>query len=252
MKSVQILGVPVHAYTYETWLSQIDAWIKESNTLHHICTVNPEFMVVAQHNPDFFNVLKNADACVADGTGILVAAKWLGEQLPSRITGSDGIYKIAERAAQDGWKLFFLGAAEGIAQQAADILKEKHPELQIVGTYAGSPDNSEATIIIDMVNQSQADMLLVAYGAPKQDLWIAKHREKLQVKVAMGVGGSFDFAAGIVPRAPRWMRKLGIEWLFRLIRQPWRWKRMLRLPIFLWYVWRYKSEPHPKLRKLQN
>lgn len=241
MNMVQILGVPVHAYTYDTWLTQIGEWVRASDHLHHICTLNPEFLVIAKDNPDFYHVLCQTDANVADGIGITMAAKWLGQALPARITGSDGVPKIAAQAAQTGWRLFFLGAAPGVAAQAAERLRAAHPELQVAGTYAGSPADDEADGIIEMVNASGADILFVAYGAPRQDLWIAQHRERLQVKVAMGVGGAFDYIAGIVPMAPTWMRRIGFEWLYRLVRQPSRWRRMLRLPVFVWLVLRYRK-----------
>lgn len=252
VKTVPILGVPIHPHTYDSWLDHIATWIQAADRLYHVCTVNPEFVIIAQSDPAFYRVLCQADACLADGTGLFLASRWLKHPLPSRVTGSDGVPKLAERAAQAGWRLFLLGAAPGVADQAAAKLQVVHPALQIVGTYAGSPADTEAEAILAMVNASGADVLLVAYGAPKQDRWIAQHRDQLQVKVAMGVGGSLDFIAGVIPRAPRWMRRLGIEWLFRLLRQPSRWRRMLRLPVFVVAVLRYGEQPTPKLSKHLN
>lgn len=238
------------AYTYDTWLDQIGAWLAESApTLRHICTVNPEFVMIAQRDPSFFALLNRVPMCLADGVGLIWAAKWLGQPLPARVTGADGVPKLAARAAEQGWRLFLLGAAEGVAQQAADILTATYPTLQIVGVYAGSPHPADAPAIIATVNASQADILLVAYGAPQQDLWIDRYQAQLQVKVAMGVGGTFDYIAGIVPRAPAIMRRLGLEWLYRLYKQPWRWRRMLRLPQFMWAVIRYRHAPTPSARK---
>lgn len=241
-----VLGIPVDPYTFPTWLDQIQAWIERGDRLYHICTVNPEFVMIAQHDPEFFRILNQADACVADGVGILLASQWIRSPLPARVTGSDGIYKIAERGAQTGWKLFLLGGVEGIAQQAATILQSPYEGLQIVGVSAANPDDADS--IIPQINASGADILLVAYGAPKQDKWIHQYRDQLQVKVAMGVGGAFDFVAGIIPRAPEWMKKLGIEWLFRLYKQPWRWRRMLRLPLFVINVLIYRKRPTPRAR----
>lgn len=244
-----ILGVPVDGYTYTTWLAEIELWLSADSTeLQQICTVNPEFLVMAQTQPEFLALLNRAAMCVPDGIGLVWAARHLGQPLPGRVTGSDGLPKLAEMATQHGWRLFFLGAAEGVAEIAAERLRSDYPNVNIVGTYAGSPNDADAPAIIEMVNASQADILLVAYGAPRQDLWIDQHRAGLQVKVAMGVGGSFDFIAGVVPRAPQWMRKTGVEWLFRLYKQPWRWRRMLRLPLFMWYVVRYRHNPTPKAR----
>ncbi len=235
-KRQTILGLPVDGITYDQWMEQLDSWVKNATFTHHVCTVNPEFMMIAQKDTIFAGVLKRASICVPDGVGLLWASKRLGEPLPQRVTGSDGVPRIAQEASERGWKLFFLGAADGVAQKAADVLREKHPNLHIVGVYAGSPSPDEEEAIVQMVNDSGADILLVAYGAPKQDLWIARNLPRLTCKMAMGIGGSFDFIAGIVPRAPIWMQKNGLEWLYRLYLQPSRIGRMTRLPRFVWAV----------------
>ncbi|MCB9450847.1 MAG: WecB/TagA/CpsF family glycosyltransferase [Anaerolineaceae bacterium] len=227
-----ILTLPVDAITYAEWLDTIGVWVRDKERLHHVCTINPEFTMIARKDPNFDHILRRADLCVPDGVGLLLAARYLGFRLPERVTGSDGVPIIAARAAQEGWKLFFLGAAPGVAEQAAAILREQHPALQIAGTYSGSPAPEEEDSLVEMVNASGADILFVAYGAPEQDKWIARNTPRLKVSMAMGVGGAFDFIAGVVPRAPLWMRRAGLEWLFRLYRQPWRFWRMLRLPLF--------------------
>lgn len=237
----QILGIPIDAYTYETLLDDIARWL-DSGTFHHVCTVNPEFIMIAQRNDAFFELLHRVDACLADGIGLIWASRILSSPLPARVTGTDAVDLIAERAAAAGWRVFLLGAADGIADKAAHILQARYPGLAIAGTYAGSPAPAEASFIVERINNSQADILLVAYGAPRQDLWIDEHRAALQVKLAMGIGGAFDFIAGIVPRAPHWMQRMGLEWLFRLYKQPWRWRRMLRLPLFVMAVVRYRDK----------
>jgi len=234
----KVLGVPVDAITYIQWMKQIHEWVRHGQHVHHVCTVNPEFIMVAQNDPIFYNILQRADLCVPDGVGLLWATRHLGHPVPERVTGSDGVPLMAQYAAKYGWKLFFLGAGAGVADQAADILREQNPGLQVVGTYAGSPAGYEEAGIVKMINHSGADILFVAYGAPEQDKWIARNITRLNVKMAMGVGGSFDFVAGVVPRAPQWMQNAGLEWLYRLVRQPWRLKRMLRLPRFVLAVLR--------------
>jgi N-acetylglucosaminyldiphosphoundecaprenol N-acetyl-beta-D-mannosaminyltransferase len=236
-----ILGVPVDAATFDGMLESIARWIAAGDRLYQICTVSPEFVMIAQDDPDFMRVLRAADLCVADGVGLLFAARYLGHPLPERVTGSDGVPLIAQRAAREGWKLFLLGAGPGVAEQAAARLVARHPGLQVAGTYTGHPSPDEEEAIVERVNGSGADILLVAYGAPRQDLWIARNRARLKVHVAMGVGGTFDFIAGVVPRAPRWMRRVALEWLYRLYRQPRRWRRMLRLPRFVWAVLRHRE-----------
>jgi N-acetylglucosaminyldiphosphoundecaprenol N-acetyl-beta-D-mannosaminyltransferase len=232
-KRIRILDLPVDAITYAEWLDLIDHWVKNTTTARHVCTINPEFMMIARQDVNFRNILNRADLCVPDGVGLLWAARRRGHPLPERVTGSDGVPKIAERAALTGWRLFFLGAAPGVADKAADILYTRYPGLSIVGIHSGSPAPDEEDAIVQMVNDSGADILFVAYGAPEQDKWIARNLPRLQVKMAMGVGGAFDFIAGVVPRAPLWMRRMGLEWLFRLYLQPWRIRRMLRLPCFV-------------------
>lgn len=238
-RRVTILGMPVDAITYPEWLDMIKQWVSAPDApAHQVCTTNPEFMMIAQQDPNFRHILQRADLCVPDGAGLLWAANYLGSPLPQRVTGSDGVPIIAERAASEGWRLFFLGAAPGVADQAAAVLREKYPALQIVGTYSGSPAPAEEDALVAMVNASDADILFVAYGAPAQDKWIARNLPRLKVRMAMGVGGAFDFIAGVLPRAPQWMQRLGLEWLFRLYLQPWRIWRMLRLPRFVLAVLR--------------
>ena len=238
-RRIEILGVPVNALTYDDWLRQIDNWISSDSGAQHVCTVNPEFIMIARGDPIFFNILTRAALCIPDGIGLLWASRRLGAPLPARLTGSDGVPLIARRAAEQGWKIFFLGAAEGIALQAAETLRSRYPRLSVAGTHAGSPAEQEEDNIVELVNASGADILFVAYGAPSQDKWIARNLPRLKVSMAMGVGGSFDFIAGVVPRAPVWMQERGLEWLYRLLRQPWRLRRMLRLPRFVFAVlWR--------------
>ena len=238
---LKILGVPVDAITYDDWMNQIGNWIKSDIGARHVCTVNPEFIIVARRDPIFFNILNRAALCVPDGVGLLWASRHLGAPLPERITGSDGVPLIARHAAEKGWKIFFLGAGAGIAKRAAGVLKARHPQLIVSGTYGGRPAEREEDEIVKLINASGANILLVAFGAPQQDKWIARNLPRLQVAMAMGVGGSFDFIAGVVPRAPQWMRDRGLEWLYRLLRQPWRLRRMLRLPRFVIAVLRQKQ-----------
>lgn len=230
---VSVLGLPVSAITYERLLTLIGRWIQEApHGLRHICTINPEMVMIARRDVNFANILLRAAVTVPDGVGLLWAARRLGKPLPERVTGSDGVPLIAERAARHGWRLFLLGAAPGVADRAAEVLCARYPGLRIAGVYSGSPKPEEEAEIAERINQSGADVLFVAFGAPEQDKWIARNAPRLNVTMAMGVGGTFDFIAGVVPRAPQWMRGAGLEWLYRLIRQPWRLRRMLRLPRF--------------------
>lgn len=237
---IRILDLPVDRISYPAWMQLIEDWIQADSGAQHVCTVNPEFIMIARQDPIFFSILNRAALCVPDGVGLLWASRRLGNPIAERITGSDGVPLIAGRAAERGWRIFFLGAGEGIAQKAADILCQRFPGLRVAGTYGGSPAESEEDDIVAMINQAKADILFVAYGAPQQDKWIARNLPRLDVSMAMGIGGSLDFIAGEVARAPAWMRRRGLEWCYRLLRQPWRFRRMLRLPRFALAVLRQR------------
>lgn len=237
--SITILGVRVHAITTAQTLQWVQAAIAHRQP-RQICTANPEFLMAAQSDPEFFTLLNQADLVLPDGMGLLFAARWLGGHLPERVAGSDLIYQLAEQAALHGWRLFLLGAAEGVAQAAAEVLQKRYTGLCVAGTWAGSPHLVDDAEALARIHAAQPDVVLVAYGAPAQDKWIRRNVQQMRVPVSMGVGGSFDFVAGVVPRAPVWVQRLALEWLYRLYRQPWRWRRIATATIaFPWAVWRF-------------
>lgn len=235
--SVHILGVRVDALTWDDFDARVRAFVR-SRQPHQIVTVNPEFVMAAQRNPAFRQVLAAADLALADGWGLLWAARRQGQPLPARITGSDGTPRLAALAAQEGWRLFLLGAGPGVAERAARVLQAQRPGLRIAGCFGGSPRPAEEDAIVERIAAAQPDVLLVAYGAPAQDLWIARTRPRLRIPLAMGVGGSLDFIAGVQRRAPLLVQRLRLEWLFRLVQEPRRWRRQLALPRFVWAVLR--------------
>jgi N-acetylglucosaminyldiphosphoundecaprenol N-acetyl-beta-D-mannosaminyltransferase len=207
----------------------------------HIVTVNAEFVMIARRHQEFADVLESADLATPDSAGVLWAMNRQSICAMERVGGSDLIWKIAEMAATDDYAIFLLGGEDRVAARAAEVLSARWPALRISGTYAGSPRATEEEYIVDLIRQSGAMILLVAFGAPEQDIWIAKNLRRTGVFVAMGVGGSFDYVAGTAKRAPLWMRSGDIEWLWRLYRQPWRWRRMRILPRFVWLVWRDRN-----------
>jgi N-acetylglucosaminyldiphosphoundecaprenol N-acetyl-beta-D-mannosaminyltransferase len=229
--TITILGIPVHAVTMAETLTLIDGYMAEPR-VHQIATVNPEFIMAAQRDAAFRHALRTADLCLPDGVGVLFAARRQGKQLPERVPGSELVHRLAGRAAERGWPLFLLGAAPGVAEAAARVFCEQYPGLVIAGTHAGSPAVAENDEIVARVNDSRAALLYVAYGAPQQDKWIERNRHNLAVRVAIGVGGSLDFVTGRAVRAPQWAQDRGLEWLYRLYKEPWRWRRMLALPRF--------------------
>lgn len=234
--AINILNIRIDDVTMTETLAWISVAMR-SGDLNQICTVNPEFVMKAQNDPDFMHLLTTTGLNIPDGIGLVIASYILRTPLRARVPGSELVYHVAERCAREGWRLFLLGAEEGIAEQAAAIFQEKNPTLEIAGTYAGSPAESENDHIVEMINASRADVLFVAYGAPKQDKWIFRNRDTLKtVRVAIGIGGSLDFVTGKSTRAPVWVQRLGLEWLHRLILEPWRWRRMLALPRFVMAV----------------
>jgi N-acetylglucosaminyldiphosphoundecaprenol N-acetyl-beta-D-mannosaminyltransferase len=234
-----ILGVKVHALTNTQTLALIEQFIA-SRKAHQLVTVNPEFVVAAQHDEEFRQIINNAALALPDGVGLLKAARFLKTTpLPERVAGSDLVIRLAELSHQKGYRLYFLGGQEGVAEQAVSKLRAGYPNLEIAGCYAGSPALAENEAILQRILPTRPDVLLVAYGAPKQDKWIARNLDRLQIPVCIGVGGSFDFIAGTAKRAPGWVQRLGLEWLHRLVMQPWRWRRIwAAVPWFSWLVLR--------------
>jgi N-acetylglucosaminyldiphosphoundecaprenol N-acetyl-beta-D-mannosaminyltransferase len=201
----------------------------EAGGHHLVATVNPEFVMRASRDRDFARVLESADLCLADGTGVVWAARRKGCRIRGPVAGVDLIPPLAAMCARRGSELFLLGAAPGVAAELASRLHVEHPGLK-VAAYAGSPDSSSDDEALKLIRAHHTQVLLVAYGAPKQELWIDRTKDRAGVAVAIGVGGAFDYLTGRVSRAPAWMRRAGLEWLHRLVRQPWRIRRMAVLP----------------------
>jgi len=235
-RAVRILGVRVDDVTEDETVALVAGWLQAGGS-HQIVTVNPEFVLEAGRNPAFAAVLEGADLATPDGVGLLLAARYLGMPLRGRVTGVELTHRLAALSAQRGYRLFLLGAAPGVAEAAAAALQARYAGLRIAGTFAGSPAARHEPFLRQLIAAAQPDILLVAYGHPRQDLWIARNQPYLGIPLAVGVGGVFDYLAGRVPRAPRWMRRLGLEWLYRLVRQPARWHRIVdAVPRFIWAV----------------
>jgi N-acetylglucosaminyldiphosphoundecaprenol N-acetyl-beta-D-mannosaminyltransferase len=237
-RSVQILGVAVDDVVEDEAVALADAMLQRGGP-HQICTVNPEFLVEARRNPAFAAVLAAADLRTPDGAGLLLAARLLGQRLRGRVTGVELTRRLAALAADRGYRLFLLGATPGVAEAAASALRAANPGLIIAGSFAGSPAPRHEPFLQQLIAAARPDILLVAYGHPRQDLWIARNQRQLRIPLAIGVGGAFDYLSGRVPRAPTLLRRLGLEWAFRLVRQPERLPRIIdAVPRFLWMVLR--------------
>lgn len=214
----KILGVKFSNLTNKEALEEA-LKLLSTGKQHYIVTPNPEILLKAHKNPKYKKILNQASISIPDGAGIIWAAKKQKTPLKERVTGVDLMQAICKNAKED---IFLLGAAPGIAQKAAKKLK-----LNPKNTHSGSPKTSQEKEIVEKINNSQAKILFVAFGAPSQEIWIKRNLKKMpNIGLAIGVGGSFDFIAGKQKRAPKWMQKFQLEWLYRLIRQP---KRLLRI-----------------------
>ncbi len=232
-EKIEILGVRFdNVNLQEAALKAIK--LAKGNSKTYITTPNPEIVLKAIKNPIFLEVLNNSALNIPDGTGILLASRYLSKQkvLKERVTGIDLMLEICKRSGYENLKIFLLGASESAGKKAKQHLEEKYPNIKIVGRLSKSPRAEDEKEIIETINHSNADILFVAFGAPKQELWISRNLQKLtSVKLAIGVGGAFDFIAGIKKRAPKIFRKLGLEWLIRFIQEPKRIKRIYNATI---------------------
>lgn len=232
MEKVDILGVPVDNTDMEGALARVMELLA-GEAVSTIYTPNSEMVVNADRDREFMEILRAGDLVVPDGIGIVLASRIYGHPLPERVAGFDLMTRMLVLLAEEGKGVFLFGGKPGIAEKAAANISKSYPGIRIMGTRNGYFSESEVPEILEQVNSSGAEVLFAALGSPKQEKWIAAHRERLNVKIAMGVGGSFDVLAGEAARAPAFFRKVGLEWFYRLVTQPWRAVRMLALPVFV-------------------
>ncbi|HJV46668.1 MAG TPA: WecB/TagA/CpsF family glycosyltransferase [Bacillota bacterium] len=230
---VEILGVPFSKWNMEQTVRKITDIIdsKHEDKPFHIITANPEIVMIAQEDQVIRDVTEKADLITPDGIGIVMASRWKGEPVQERVAGYDLLLKLLEEGNLFGWSFYFLGSSEEVNKAATDIISKRYPNVVLAGRHNGFFKDKEDEVIRSIQN-SKADILVVALGAPRQELWIYNNKNRLNTKVAIGVGGSLDVIAGKVKRAPELWQKLNLEWLYRLLSQPTRWKRQLVLPKF--------------------
>jgi N-acetylglucosaminyldiphosphoundecaprenol N-acetyl-beta-D-mannosaminyltransferase len=233
VRSIDVLGVRVDDVTLAEALEICHACIR-SRQPHRVVTPNAEFVMAARRDPEFRKLLNTSTLAIPDGAGLLLAGRLLGTPLREQVAGTDLADQVAGLCAREGYRLFLLGAAPGVADLAARHLQVRYPGLIVAGTFAGSPDRStDEETRARLRAAGRIDALLVAYGARRQEAWIDRNQAALEIPLAIGVGGALDFFSGRVPRAPLVIRRAGLDWLFRLIVQPWRWRRQLALPRFV-------------------
>jgi N-acetylglucosaminyldiphosphoundecaprenol N-acetyl-beta-D-mannosaminyltransferase len=237
---IDVLGLGFDSLTKEEALKRVSSFAG-SERPHLIVTANPETVMQSRGDQLLAQIVNRADLVVADGIGVVWASGVLGRRLPERIAGIELTEGILAEAAAKGWPVFMLGSSDGVAQRAADALRRRYQGLQIVGTHHGffrpGPEEEE---VLERIKGAKPKVLLAALGVPRQEKWLAAHLGTLRVPVAIGVGGSFDVWAGVTRRAPKWVRQLHLEWLYRVLRQPSRFKRLLVLPKFVALVYQTK------------
>lgn len=228
---MHILGSRVDAVSPSQAEDRVLRLVRERR-FAHVVTFGSEMAMLAAREAPYRAVINRADLVVPDTIGIVYAAQLLGTPMQGRVAGIDLAERLCARCARDGVKVFFVGAAPGVAAQAADALAQRYPGLQIAGTHDGYFSDAEEAGVLTAIRTSGAQIVFVALGFPRQEFWIRSHADSLGAVVCIGVGGSFDVFAGRVSRAPRILRGAGLEWLYRLAREPQRLGRQLALPQF--------------------
>lgn len=238
-EKVDILGVRVDSVTMAEAVAQVENYMDERAGVL-IATANAEMIMRATHDAELLKILNEAALVVPDGAGTVWAAHHLGAEMPERVAGYDLAQRLMAEAPAKGQRIFFFGSAPGVAEKAKQKAEALYPGINIVGTRNGFFTEKDEPEIIAQIKAAQPDLLLAALGVPKQEKWLYRHLTELGVPVSIGVGGTLDVMAGVMKRAPRWMQKAKLEWLFRGMMQPQRAGRLLALPKFVLKVHRHR------------
>lgn len=244
---MKFLNTEVDNLTMQEALGQIESLVTERKNAY-VVTPNVDHIIKIEKDPLFREIYEHADLVLTDGKPLMWIAKWFRTPIKEKVSGSDLFPKVCELAAEKGYRLFFLGAAPGVADRAAQNIRKSYPDIQITGIYSPKlgfeTDVKEMTYIRELIQQERPDILILALGTPKQEYYIYQNRDALGVPVSLCLGASLDFAAGNVKRAPRWMQNCGLEWLYRLCKEP---KRLFRryliddIQIFR-LAWKYRKK----------
>lgn len=246
MSRIKFMNTEIDNLTMDEALDAIDDLIKQNKNAY-VVTPNVDHIIQLERGGEIVEVYKNADLILSDGKPLIWISKLYGTPIKEKISGSDLFPRLCERAAKKGYRMFFLGAAEGVAAKAAVNLSNRYPGLQVVGTYSPpygfEKNEDEMNKIINMIHEAKPHILIVGLGAPKQEKFIYHNRERLGVPISLGLGASLDFEAGHIKRAPKWMADHGLEWLFRITQDPKRLaKRYLIDDIKIFSLaWKYKK-----------
>lgn len=230
---IEVMDIPFDNVTMEEALDAAEMLLDKPGAAYGV-TPNAEIVYETMFNQELRQIVCQADLVLPDGAGVVLGAKILGTPLKQKVAGIEFAQNLMERLKNTDKTFYFLGSKPGIAELAAEKMQEKYPGLKICGTADGYFQDEKQ--VVAAINEKKPDVLFVCLGAPKQEIFMANHKDELQVGLMMGLGGSLDGFAGTVKRAPRWMIRLNLEWLYRLLKEPRRLGRMMRLPKFLWQV----------------
>jgi len=247
-RRIQLFGCTLDSLTMGEVVDRLLGWAGQSSECRYVVTPNVNHVVMLESHTRLRGAYADAALVLADGMPLVMAAKVLGRQLPERVAGSDLVPALLEAAnSKGGLRIFLLGALPGVADRAAENIKSRWPSLEVVGTYSPplgfENDAAENARIIAMIAEARPQVLVVGLGAPKQELWVHEHRKQLSGCIALCVGATIDFLAGKKSRAPRWMRKIGLEWVHRVATEPRRlcgryWRDARALPSLFWREWK--------------
>ena len=235
MNSLQILGCRLDAIDAGEATLRILALARQGAGAQ-VVTLGTEMVVQAQKDARFRAIVNGCALSLCDTVGLLTVARWRGAPMQERVAGVELIERICAGAAAEGLPIYFLGGAEGIAGDTAAILEVRFPGLQVAGTRSGYFNESETPAVVTAIAASGAKLLFVGIGSPRQEYWLAEHLRETGCGVGVGVGGSFDVIGGRIERAPQFVRRFGLEWFYRLVKEPRRWRRQLALPRFVWLI----------------
>lgn len=247
MRSNKVLGITIIPETKSNVLEKIIKYIRQPADFFHIVSLNPENLVVATENESFKRVIETAQIKIVDGIGIVLAGRWLGIKVGERVTGVSLMEELIKVASFRRLRVLMIGGKENLADELVECYSKQFPEAKFKGIQGieniKNPKKDEETNIFSIVADYKPQLVFVAFGSPDQELWIDRHKKEFVGCVVMGVGGAFDYLSNNIKRAPVFIQKLGLEWLFRLLNQSWRWKRQLRLIKFMWLVFAQLLEP---------
>lgn len=244
MPSAQLYGVSISKWGMDETVSYLQQHIEsgEKRRPHQVVTINPIMMMAGLENEQFMSVLRSAELVIPDGIGVVIASRFVRDPIPQRVAGIDLMQKLLRLGSRRRYRVYFLGSTEDVVEEVVRQVNRRYPGVQIAGYHHGFFGEEEDKQRVQEIRESNPDILFVARGLDTQEPWIGRYKKQLDVPVMMGVGGSFDVMAGKVKRAPVLFQKTGMEWFYRLMKEPSRYKRMLALPKFMWKVYRERDQ----------